>query len=386
VNLVWHPHAMFIVLFLLFGLITALVNSLTVRRFDQYPRTNRTPRVSVLVPARNEERNIEACVTSLLEQDYPDFEVIVLDDHSTDNTLSILARVASQDNHLQIMEGRPLPNGWLGKHWACHQLDRAATGELILFVDADTRHTPDMLLDSVSALLAERADLVTAFPREEVVTWGERLLVPVIGFGIFTFIPIRLVQRLRLAALSVTIGQFMLFRRAAYDAVGGYEAVRVEIVDDMVLGRRIISSGLEWRLLDGTRHVSCRMYRGFWEAVGGFSKSLFAVFDYRILPYFIGWLLVGTVFLEPAVALVSRWVRTPLTSIPVEYAATSVVLSIILWMIAYRHFKFPAYLVFYYPLSLAFFIAVVMHSFFQTATGTATWKDRLLDRVAMRWL
>ncbi|HEY5269372.1 MAG TPA: glycosyltransferase [Anaerolineales bacterium] len=385
-NLVWHPHAMFIVLFLLFGLITALVNSLTVRRFDQYPRTNRTPRVSVLVPARNEERNIEACVTSLLEQDYPDFEVIVLDDHSTDNTLSILARVASQDNHLQIMEGRPLPNGWLGKHWACHQLDRAATGELILFVDADTRHTPDMLLDSVSALLAERADLVTAFPREEVVTWGERLLVPVIGFGIFTFIPTRLVQRLRLAALSVTIGQFMLFRRAAYDAVGGYEAVRVEIVDDMVLGRRIISSGLEWRLLDGTRHVSCRMYRGFWEAVGGFSKSLFAVFDYRILPYFIGWLLVGTVFLEPAVALVSRWVRTPLTSIPVEYAATSVVLSIILWMIAYRRFKFPAYLVFYYPLSLAFFIAVVMYSFFQTATGTATWKDRLLDRVAMRWL
>jgi CBS domain containing-hemolysin-like protein len=99
-----------------------------------------------------------------------------------------------------------------------------------------------------------------------------------------------------------------------------------------------------------------------------------------------GWLLVGTVFLEPAVALVSRWVRTTLTSIPVEYAATSVVLSIILWMMAYRRFKFPAYLAFYYPLSLALFIAVVMRSFFQMATGTATWKDRLLDRVAMRWL
>jgi len=386
VTLVWHPHALFIVLFLLFGLITVLVNSLTVRRFDQYPKTTHYPRVSVLVPARNEEHNIEACVTSLLEQDYPDFEVIVLDDHSTDTTLSMLARLASEDSRLQIIEGRPLPDGWLGKHWACHQLDRAATGELILFVDADTRHTPDMLTDSVSALLAERADLVTAFPREEVITWGEKLLVPVIGWGIFTFIPIRLVQKLRLAALSVTIGQFMLFRRAAYDAVGGYEAVRAEIVDDMVLGRRIISGGLEWRLLDGTRHISCRMYRGFWEAVGGFSKSLFAVFDYRILPYFIGWLLVGTAFLEPVVALVSRWMRTPLTSIPVEYAAASVVLSLVLWMIAYRRFKFPAWLVFYYPLSLALFIAVVLRSFFQTATGTATWKDRLLDRVAMRWL
>ncbi len=128
------------------------------------------------------------------------------------------------------------------------------------------------------------------------------------------------------------------------------------------------------------------MYRSFWEAVAGFSKSLFAVFDYRILSYFIGWLVVGTAFLEPAVALVSRWVRYPLTTIPVEYAATSVVLSIILWMIVYRRFKFPAYLVFYYPLSLALFIAVVVRSFFQMATGTATWKDRLLNRVAMRWL
>ena len=385
-NLVWHPHALFIVLFLLFGLITVLVNSLTVRRFDQYPKSDRTPRVSVLVPARNEERNIEACVGSLLEQDYPDFEVIVLDDHSTDNTLGMLASLAGRDSRLKILEGHPIPGGWLGKHWACHQLDRAASGELILFVDADTRHTPDMLLDSVSALLAERADLVTAFPREEVITWGERLLVPVIGFGIFTFIPIRLVQKFHLAALSVTIGQFMLFRRAAYDAVGGYEAVRSEIVDDMVLGRRIISSGLEWRLLDGTRHVSCRMYRGFWEAVGGFSKTLFAVFDNRILPYFFGWLLVGMAFLEPAAALISRWMQPPLTSIPLEYSVISVVLSIVLWTIAYRRFKFPTYLVFYYPLSLALFIAVAIRSFFQTATGTATWKDRLLDRVAIHWL
>jgi chlorobactene glucosyltransferase len=385
-NLAWHPHALFIVLFLTFGLITVVVNSLTVRRFDQYPKTRRFPRVSILVPARNEERNIEACVTSLLDQDYPDFEVIVLDDQSTDNTLVTLEHLASTGSHLQIIHGRPIPEGWLGKHWACHQLDQAASGELLLFVDADTRHTADMLLDSVSALLAEGADLVTAFPREEVVTWGERLLVPVIGFGIFTFIPIRLVQRLRLAALSVTIGQFMLFRRDAYLAVGGYEAVKTEIVDDMVLGRRIISSDLKWRLLDGTNHVTCRMYRNFWETVNGFSKSLFAVFDHRILPYFIGWFLVGLVFIEPVISLLSHWVRTPLTSLPLEYSTTAVVLSIILWMIAYRRIKFPAYLVFYYPLSLALFIAVVLRSFFQTATGTATWKERPLERPAMRWL
>jgi chlorobactene glucosyltransferase len=385
-TLVWHPHALFIVFFLFFGLVTVLVNFFTVRRFDQYPTAKEFPRVSVLVPARNEALNIEACVTSLLAQDYPDFEVIVLDDGSTDETPRILAKLARTGTRLQVLNGAPLPEDWLGKHWACHQLDQAAIGELILFTDADTRHTPDMLRASVSALFAEHADLVTAFPREEVVTWGERLLVPVIGWGIFTFIPIRLVQKLRWPALSITIGQFMLFRRAAYDAIGGYEAVKTEVVDDVCLGRRLITSGGEWRLLNGTRHVSCRMYRGFWEAVGGFSKSLFAVFDYRIIPYILGWLLVGMAFLEPVVALVSRWLRYPLTSLPVEYAALSVALSILLWMVAYRRFQFPAYLVFYYPLSLALFIAVAVRSFFQTATGATTWKDRLLDRVAMRWL
>ena len=385
-TLVWHPHALFIVFFLFFGLVTVLVNYATVRRFDQYPTAEKFPCVSVLVPARNEANNIETCVTSLLAQDYPDFEVLVLDDHSTDSTPRILARLARAGTRLQVLNGTPLPDDWLGKHWACHQLYQAASGELLLFTDADTRHTPDMLRASVSAFFAERADLLTAFPREEVVTVGERLLVPVIGFGIFTFIPIRLVQKLRLAALSVTIGQFMLFSRTAYEAVGGFEAVRAEVVDDMALGRRIISSGREWRLLNGTRHVTCRMYRGFWEAVGGFSKSLFAVFDYRILPYVLGWLLVGTAFIEPVVTLVSHWLRYPLTSLPVEYAAISVVLSVLLWMIAYRRFKFPAYLVFYYPLSLALLIAVAARSFFQTATGTSTWKDRVLDRVAMRWL
>jgi chlorobactene glucosyltransferase len=386
VNFDWNPHALFIILFLLFGLCTVLANSLTVRRFDQYPLAKHFPRVSVLVPARNEERSIEACVTSLLAQDYPDLEVIVLDDHSTDATRPILNRLARADHRLKVRDGAPLPDGWLGKHWACHQLYQASTGDLLLFTDADTRHEPDMLRASVSALAAEHADLVTAFPREEVVTLGEKLLVPVIGWGIFTFIPIRLVQRMRLAALSVTIGQFMLFRAEAYEAIGGFEAVRAEIVDDMCLGRNIIASGREWRLLDGTRHVSCRMYRGFWDAVNGFGKSLFAVFDYRILPYVVGWGLVGVAFLEPAVALVSRWVRHPLTSLSGEAAALGVALSVVLFMVAYRRFKFPAWLVFYYPVSLALFILVAARSFVQTATGTATWKDRVLDRVAMRWL
>ena len=385
--LVWHLYALFVMFFLFIGLVTALVNFFTFRSFDQYPPAKEYPFVSVLVPARNEAYNIAACVASLLAQDYPDFEVIVLNDNSTDDTPRILEQLARSDNRLRIIQGAPLPDDWLGKHWACHQLYLAAAGGLLLFTDADTRHTPDMLRASVSALYAENADLVTAFPREEMGTWGERLLVPIIGWGILTFIPIRLVQKMRWSPISISIGQFMLFRRPAYEMVGGFVAVRTEVIDDVCMGRRLITSGGEWRLLDGTRHVSCRMYRGFGEALGGFSRSLFAVFDYRILPYILGWLFVGAAFLGPVGGLISYLLRVRLPAPPVEYPIISVAFSIIIWILASQRFRFSVYLVLLYPIALALFIFVAANSFIQVLNGSATWKDRALDQAAnIRWL
>jgi chlorobactene glucosyltransferase len=243
-----------------------------------------------------------------------------------------------------------------------------------------------MLKTSVSALLAEHADLVTAFPREEMGTWGERLLVPIIGWGMFLLLPVRLVQKFHISWLSVTIGQFMLFRREAYEGIGGFEAIKAEVADDMCLGRRIIASGHEWRLLNGTRQVSCRMYQGFWQAVNGFGKSLFGIFDYRILPYILIWWFMGVAFLDPVVALVSRWLGYPLTTLPPIYAVSFVALTLILLTVAHRHFHFPAFLVFLYPVSLALFITIALRSMFQSFSGTSTWKDRVLERAAIRWL
>ncbi len=151
-TLPWHPHALFVILFLILGLITVLVNYFTIRRFDQYPVADTLPFISILVPARNEEHNIEACVVSLLSQDYPDYEVIVLDDHSKDDTLDILQRISRKNSRLRVLNGSPLPEGWLGKHWACHQLYQASSGEFLLFTDADTIHAADMLKASISAL------------------------------------------------------------------------------------------------------------------------------------------------------------------------------------------------------------------------------------------
>ena len=164
------------------------------RRRAHYRLPGDVPRVSILVPARNEERTIAACVQSLLSQDYPDFEILVLDDASEDRT-GALVRQFEKDPRLRTLRGTPLPAGWLGKPWACHQLAQAASGEVLLFTDADTVHHPKMLGDAVAALQAERVDLLSALPRLRLATWSERLVLPILLWSVHTFLPLCLARR-----------------------------------------------------------------------------------------------------------------------------------------------------------------------------------------------
>ena len=363
-----------IVGFLAVILLISISNYFSIRRFDEFPTAQNFPRVSVLVPARNEEAGIRDCVESLLAQNYPNFEVLVLDDNSTDQTRAILEQISQQASRLIIHDGEALPSGWLGKHWACHQLSQKATGELILFTDADTRHQPNTLRDSVSALLAQNADLVTAFPREEMLTWGERLTVPIMGFGLFCFFPILLAEKFRLPAFSMTIGQFMLFRRSAFESIGGYEAIHNHPVDDIKLGQNIIAQGFRWRLMDATRHITCRMYHGFSDALDGFTKNIFAVFNHHILLYCIGWFWIAVSFLVPIYALFNKVV------VPIEFPISIALLAIseallMIWL-AYRRFRFPAYLVLLYPVSLLIFTLIAFRSLMYSLTGYGTWKGR----------
>jgi len=152
-----------VILFILALLIIAVANMCTLRNLNNYKNAAKYPRISALVPARNEEDSIGACVRSLLAQDYPDFQVIVLDDNSTDRTPEILGSLAQENTGLKIIKGNPLPSGWLGKHWACHQLSQIAGGEMLLFTDADTVHKPHMLRQAVSASL--RLSRTTTSPR-----------------------------------------------------------------------------------------------------------------------------------------------------------------------------------------------------------------------------
>jgi chlorobactene glucosyltransferase len=329
-----------------------------------------------MVPARNEEENIASCIESLLNQDYHDFELLVLDDHSADRTWQILQKLARENKKLRIIKGKPLPSDWLGKHWACHQMVDEASGELFLFTDADTRHHPLALRDAVAALTEEAADLLTVLPKGEVGSWGAKLIVPLMPSGLLALLPLGIAYRVRWPAFSAAIGGFMLFRREALKKVGGFEAVRRNPVDDIDLGRRIKAQGLRWRLADGQDRISCWMYSDFKEAFEGFAKSLYAAFNRSVPVFLLIWLWLAIAFLEPLVVLALRIAGVPIPSLPLILAGAAIGISLMLWGISLWRFRFPIHLAFLYPLSMLIGFVIAMYSMIATLSGRALWKGR----------
>ena len=381
----WAQHQYGILLFILAVLGICLANLLSLRGMSSYSPCRGYPRVSVLIPARNEEESIRGCVESILEQDYPHLEVLVLDDGSTDATGEIIRELADRHPRVRALEGKPLPRGWTGKNWACHQLSLEASGELLLFTDADTVHAPGCLRSAVAALQEEGADLLTALPYQEMRTWGERLTVPILGWSTLCFFPLPLARRLRTPSLTVAIGQFMLFRGEAYRKVGGHAVVRDQVADDFALGRSVKGAGLRWLFLDGRTSLRCRMYRGLSSAYRGLAKSLFPAFGNHVLFFAFVWSWLAVVFLEPPLVLASGALGFTRSPAALVLASLEVGMSMLLWGLVVRRLRYPAYLVPLYPLVVALGVAAAFSSLATGLRGGGLWKGRPLPRPRLRW-
>ena len=361
-------------------LIISLFNMRYLRRLYTYPAPAAWPRCSVLVPARNEEDTIGKCAGSLLTQDYPDYQVIVLDDNSTDRTWQILQELSARDPRLILLKGKPLPDDWLGKHWACHQLAQVADGELLVYVDADTYHEPGMLRGASAAIINEKAALISALPRQIAVSWSEVLSIPAFYLGMLCGVPLELTRLQRNPLLFAILGQFLVFRRDAYNAAGGYAAVRCNVVDDIAIGRRIHAMGLKYKLLDGDGLVSCRMYRNFDQVWKGLTKSTFATFNFDPFFLILMWTLVLIFFVSPPIVL---GIGLAQPQVPMEItimAGIAVILNIVLWTISHLRFHFPLYLVLIYPLSAVFMTVIALASMVLTMQGKALWKGRSMPK------
>jgi chlorobactene glucosyltransferase len=380
-----HDLVIHLIIFQMGILVVLLSNLLILRRIRRHVPPLKLPMVSILVPARNEEKNIVLCIRSLLAQDYPEFEVLVLDDDSTDGTRLLLEQMAKSHARLKILSGTPSQGAQLGKTWACVQLTRAAQGDLLFFTDADTFHATQCLRAIVAALSGEQADLLSGFPRQELHTWTERLLVPFFSWAVLCFNPLWLAYRLRLPALSSAVGQVMIFRREALEAIGGYESLGSSIVEDLELAKKIKAAGLRWRMANLTDMITCRMYSERGAAYGGFAKNYFAAFGFRLLPYLFVFAWLAVMFWEPLIILALFLLGLAPQARLIELLAC-IGLSLLVWLIPYPAMRLPSGLGLFYPLTILANEVVAFRSLRLSLAGRLTWKGRRLPRPKWKWL
>ena len=292
----------------LYVLLTTLYNLRHMLRLPSQEALPRTlPLVSVLIPARNEARNIRDCLASLAAQDYPHLEILVLDDDSSDATPEMVQEVTARHGHIRLLHGQPLPPDWHGKAWACHQLSQEARGEWLLFVDADTRHRPNCISAAMAVACSHSLDLLSLLPDLALRTFGLRVIMSVIPFVFVACVPHAAFTKTRWPILAAALGPFMLFRREVYHRIGGHEAVRRDIVDDVFIARWIKRVGGRAALAEGVSALRVEFYRDFAEAWHGLSKSAFPTFNYSLTGMILVLTASAVVLLGPYVFIYGAW-------------------------------------------------------------------------------
>lgn len=232
------------------------------------------PMVSVCVPARDEERGIRACLESLLEQDYPKFEVIVVNDHSTDHTGELIHELTGKDSRLITLAGEDLPKGWLGKPFALYQAFQKAKGEILLFTDADPVFEPNALRTAVFTMQERKLDALTLMPKAEFGSFWEKAVQPVI-FGFIGSLTRFGKVNSQDHKNAMGFGAFLMFKRSAYEAIDGHEGGKADVLEDVLIAKRLKKAGFKLLVADAKRLFSIRMYYGFREIWIGWRKNMF---------------------------------------------------------------------------------------------------------------
>ncbi len=324
------------------------------------------PLVSVIIPARNERRNIERCVRSILASTYTHLEVVVVDDHSTDGTGDVARAIAEHDSRLRVINAPDLPEHWFGKQWACWTGAGAARGELLLFTDADTRHREDLLVRCVNAMRADRADMLTLAGHQEMHSFWERVIQP----QLFAMLSIRFggtetVSHAKRAEDVIANGQFILVRREAYDAIGGHESVRDQVAEDLMMAQELFRAGRRRLMMLAIRQFSTHMYAGLPELIKGWRKNIYAGGRNAALGGGLGRALYPFVLLATPLIGLFPVVALPLALAGIlstawlVWSAIAVATALLFWAAIYRFTGEPIVYAFVYPLGLVmlFYIA-----------------------------
>jgi chlorobactene glucosyltransferase len=333
-----------------------------------------------VVPARNEADDIEATVRHHLAQEYPSFEVVVVDDRSTDGTSEVLARLAAEDPRLTVVPGVEPPAGWLGKPHALFQGTRRASGELFLIADADVRYGPTSLADAEAMLEEGSLDLLALFPRLEMEGFWENVLMPYLAVSYF-FGPAFWVNSDAQKRFAAGGGAGMLVRASSYRAAGGHEALRASVIDDIGLAVRVRRAGGRCRMAMADEQVRLRMYRGFRQVFDGFTKNISFVFDGGMGLFLAASMLFTLLAWSlPAVVLLAAALGASVPSRDVTLAAFSFLATVVARAGLSAYLKYPLWTSVTQPFTAAVWSAILARSLtWRFVHRRVYWRGRTYD-------
>jgi chlorobactene glucosyltransferase len=357
-------------------LLLSLKNKETLKTLTYSPDIKATPKVSVLIPARDEQTNISECLDSLLDQDYTNYEILVIDDNSDDRTWDILKQYAKKSKKIKAYKGKPLKQGWIGKQYACQQLIEASRGEYLMFTDADTIHTSQSISWAVTNMLQHKADFMSAFLHHLIGSLGEALIVPAIYIMTTILMPLWKIPQKNNPLFSFAIGQFMICRKKCLLAIGGYTSFKDSLVEDMSLARAMKEHGYKTIFIDGKNYIHCRMYHSFKGAFKGLVKNMFGALHQSILFLAALFLVVAAVIEIPVLNLIHQCYS----------GGTDLLFSIMpvsmfsgIWFIVLRDRKVSLSITLSYPILFFMVMIIAVTSTLKTGLlGGVEWKGRLV--------
>ena len=340
--------------------------------------------ITIAVPARNEEATIEACIRSLMAQNYPNLEILVLDDNSEDKTASIVKELQKEDNRIQLIHGQALRQGWRGKLWAMEQLFTSSKGTYILFTDADTVHSKDSVGYGLSLLIQRKAAFLSGYPKQETKGLGIGLLVSAMLFNPTLYVPFALQERLQWPLFSMAIGQYMLLKKDALASIGGFSSLRTEICDDVTLARAFARHGYKQIFAPMTEVVECEMFPTFKSAFSGLERSINGVVKRGLLGFLIIMLIVVVLVIlafSPifALSLVILSFNAPQFLFPGLLSLLGCILLLASWAGSAKRFAFSTSVGLLGHATIFFVVLMYLHGAYLRSSGRGfVWKGRIL--------
>ncbi len=324
--------------------------------------------ISVLIPARNEEKNIADLLSTLSKIKNDNLEILVYDDESTDNTAKIVKKFSINDNRIKLINPNALPENWLGKNHACYQLSKKASGEYFLFIDADVKLHGNIISDTVFYLEKYNLGLLSIFPIQIQKTIGEKVTVPIMNYILLTLLPLILVRKSPFKSHSAANGQFMLFKSDIYRKFSPHKLFKDCYVEDIVISKFLKEQKIKIACITGENRVKCRMYNNYKEALNGFSKNIFMFYGNKPALAFIFWIFACFGFVP---VLIFKY------SYLIIYLTLIVLIQILYSIIGKQNIFLN---IIFFPLHLIFMLQVMINGLKIQKNKMFLWKQRNVYR------